>query len=307
MSARSINQRVWQSPSRLIFPFLFGVLVAHAVLLSRTEYEPVGFFRLFYTSQKCDHPIPTMRLRDPGARRARVLCYVDAKSNLTTIHIRNTWGRRCERVWFENVRKRSKLSVVRANASWSKLTSVIRHLYTDVEFYDFYLHAESQTYVLMENLQLQMQSHLPEEPHIIGHKFQGPPMRPYYNSASYVLSRAAVRKIVEDALEQHPECPAPKETKAERLLIACGDVVGMIQYEASDDNGIYLFYPIGLKELYSKMLKFKYLRSRNQLRSRWRNIRLSHRQIALHSVSPMMMYVMEFILYHLHPIGLEQS
>ncbi|KAG5447138.1 Glycoprotein-N-acetylgalactosamine 3-beta-galactosyltransferase 1, variant 2 [Clonorchis sinensis] len=249
-----------------------------------------------------------MRQHDPGARRARILCYVDAKSNFTTIHIRNTWGRRCDRVWFEKVNKRSKLSILPgANAAWSKLTSVIRHLYTDVEFYDFYLHAETQTYMLMENLQLQLQSHLPEEPHIIGHKFQGPPMRPYYNSASYVLSRAAIRKIVEDALEQHPECPTHKETKAERLLIACGDVVGMIQYEASDDNGIYLFYPTGLKEVYSEMLKSKYLRSRNQLRSRWRNIRLSHRQIALHSVSPVMMYVMEFILYHLHPIGLEQS
>ena len=99
----------------------------------------------------------------------------------------------------------SELPTVKLNVSegrdnlWAKTKSAFRYVYQNhFEDYDWFVKADDDTYMIIENLRYLLNDHNSSDPVYFGRKFK-PYIKQGYMSggAGYVLSKEAVRRLVE--------------------------------------------------------------------------------------------------------------
>ena len=146
------------------------------------------------------------RIADKLEKEIRVLCWITTYSeNLQTraIHVKQTWGKRCNKLlFFSDVDDENFPAIgLGSDTGREHLTAktmrafdyIYKHHRDDA---DWFLKADDDTYVIVENLRYMLSAHSPTEPIYFGHLFkvivgQG------YNSggAGYVLSAEALRRF----------------------------------------------------------------------------------------------------------------
>ncbi|KAF7262552.1 hypothetical protein EG68_00193 [Paragonimus skrjabini miyazakii] len=310
-------------PTRRIALTLFlGMLTAQVILVCLKK--DIQILRLLaLKTDRCEQleqqPSAVWINVEPELRQMRLLCLITTEPayyELRAIHIQNTWARRCKKFWFTGTQAHKQLVLMRlelphstkSEFSWFEAKFALRRLYQDVESYEFYLYAPDDAYFLIENLYAQLQYHLPEEPFITGHQIRERNMNSYFmKRTGFVLSRAAIRKLVEQTLDQHPDCPDLNEKTMERRLIKCGEVFGMTQYDSLDSQGSPLFPSKSLLDMVTNLTVFKQAIHRKSLSPIWKQLGLGARQICFPHVNPLWMYIHEFVLYQLRPVGLTEA
>ncbi|CAH8298976.1 unnamed protein product [Schistosoma turkestanicum] len=183
----------------------------------------------------------------------RILCYINTipKTHRTkAIYVKNSWAKRCTKYIFMSSKYDKELPTVKLNLSypesrkhlWSKMRAILRYVYQYVDKYDYFLKADDDTFVVMENLRSVLSQHNPKDPFMMGYNFPYLTKNGYFSGgAGYVLSQEALKRIVEQAIDKHPNCPVYDEDKEDVKLSMCGQPVGVKLYHMADLNGTFPF------------------------------------------------------------------
>lgn len=172
-------------------------------------------------------------------QRVRVLCWVmTAPQNLESKarHVRDTWARHCNVALFVSSEPAPHFPAVglgvpegRAQLYWKTIRAlqfVQRHHRAHA---DWFLKADDDTFVVLDNLRWLLATHSPQRPLYFGKRFR-PFARQGYMSggAGYVLSRAALARVATAFTRGTCGHSGPEEDVAlgqclERLGVAVGD------------------------------------------------------------------------------------
>ncbi|KAL5280832.1 C1GALT1.2 family protein [Megaselia abdita] len=266
-------------------------------------------------------------LSDTLYREVKVLCWVmtnPANHKTKAWSVRQTWGQRCNKLLFMSTESDGDLQPVVLPFSegreqlWNKTREAFKHVYDHyLEEFDWFLKADDDTYVVMENLRYMLYPYSSEDPIYFGYRFKD-----YYNEieqgymsggAGYVLSRDALRRFVEEAYPMRNEnCSSGDVYKAEdNELGRCLQAVGV---KAGDSREGYQerFHPFVPAHHFFDQFRFA-PESENWFKNMSWYPHLhgwgccSNRSITFHYIEPEMMYVYHYFLYFLRPVGVNYN
>ncbi|XP_042882087.1 glycoprotein-N-acetylgalactosamine 3-beta-galactosyltransferase 1-like [Penaeus japonicus] len=247
-------------------------------------------------------------------RRAgpRVLCYilVGPTTHKSALNVRATWGRRCDAMVFFSTKEDPELrpEVLKVQEGygflWAKAKAALTHLHRHYPDFDWYLKADDDTFVIVENLRYFLRDLDPKEPVYYGVKFRQHVKQGYMSGGGgYVLSREAVRRFVTEALatKDQTKCATEAVRGAEDLLLGqCLESVGVRAGDSLDASGKPRFFSHNPLSLFYKAPLV------NRLHWYWRYIWHKHdvgpdccspHLISFHDVDARMMWTLETLLY----------
>lgn len=246
----------------------------------------------------------------------RVYCWIMTSKNNTykkAIHVNATWGPRCNKYVFMTSEKNSGLPTVELNITegrkflWQKTKESFKHIYNnELKDYDWFLKADDDTFVILENLRFMLLAYSPDDPIYFGCKFKPFTKQGYMSGgAGYVLSREAVKRFVEDALTDSHKCKEANTGAEDAELGKCLQNVGVLAGDSRDAKGRHRMLPFGpvshfgtnktLPRWFYKYMYYPYEQGKECC---------SDYMISYHYVNAATMYSLDFLIYHLRPFGL---
>ncbi|XP_017066355.1 glycoprotein-N-acetylgalactosamine 3-beta-galactosyltransferase 1 [Drosophila eugracilis] len=249
-------------------------------------------------------------------REVRILCLVltmPSSHSTKAARVNRTWGARCNKLIFLSSQTDPNLSILKMDIPETRgnlyakvrtgMAYAHKHYLND---FDWFLKADDDTYIVMENLRLFLYPYDPESSVFFGCRFKSGYSQGYMSGgAGYVLSRDALRRLNLFALNSTTTCKLNEF--AEDLQIGhCLQDVGVIAGDTRDFQGRHRFLPISPYEL----MPFIELQS-------WTNGYFFHKPnrsdccsasaISFHYVKDVEFEFLEFFLYHLRVFGLHQA
>ncbi|KAJ3646186.1 hypothetical protein Zmor_023784 [Zophobas morio] len=194
------------------------------------------------------------------------------------------------------------------NNLWGKTKEAFKYVYQNhLNDADWFLKADDDTYVILENLRYMLLPYSPKEPIYFGCKFR-PYVKQGYMSggAGYVLSREAVKKFIEVGLGNSTKC-SKSNTGAEDVEIGkCLEAVSVKAGDSRDSLGRGRFFPFvpehhlipGHVKKNFWYWQYIYYESKEGMDC------CSDNAVSFHYVTPNQMYVLEYLIYHLRPYGI---
>ncbi|XP_057379261.1 LOW QUALITY PROTEIN: glycoprotein-N-acetylgalactosamine 3-beta-galactosyltransferase 1-like [Daphnia carinata] len=223
---------------------------------------------------------PYDTIRDDLARemftKIRVLCWImTAPRNhwKKARHVKNTWGKRCNKLVFVSTETDNRLPTVKIAAVegydnlWGKTREAFRYVWEHYrEEADWFLKADDDSFVILENLRYYLSIFNTSDPLYFGHKFKAYIKSGYMQGGSgyikfsrdlaqvlynlvmkigYVLSKEALRRFVEIGLEDPTKCSAtewPEDVEIGR----CMENMKCEGMDTRDSYGRNRFLPVSL-------------------------------------------------------------
>ncbi|KAL4629662.1 glycoprotein-N-acetylgalactosamine 3-beta-galactosyltransferase 1 [Arapaima gigas] len=242
----------------------------------------------------------------------RVLCWVmTSPKNLKTkaYHVQATWTQHCTHVLFMSSEETDfptvGLNVTEGrNQLYRKTTAAFQYIYEHhFDNADWFLKADDDTYLVLENLRLLLSKHNPSKPIYFGRRFF-PFVKQGYMSggAGYVLSKEALRRFIEGF--KSGNCTHFSDLED----VALGTCMETMKVEAGDSRDsdhrqtFHAFPPDyyvvrKLKSPRSWYLSYDYYFNEEGPQC------CSDLAVSFHYISPQKMYELEYYTYHLRPYG----
>ncbi|CAH8555390.1 unnamed protein product [Heterobilharzia americana] len=254
------------------------------------------------------------------AKKVNVYCFILTEPRAhqaKAYHIQTTWARRCTRYNFVSSKEERLLKMLAVNRtrgynkhSWVSMRENLRALYTQTYKAAYFLKADDTTYIIMENLRNALEHMNPRKPFIMGHIRE---IQPHELSLSgsfgYVISQAALELIVRKGLDQLTECGPIQHVREDVQISVCAKALGIELKDSIDMFGNSRFGNISIKNLFGPF---------NNGTPRWNPIEADYTQpvydlkklpaspllISFGGLDPIKMYILEYLIYHLRPIGI---
>ncbi|XP_023681414.1 glycoprotein-N-acetylgalactosamine 3-beta-galactosyltransferase 1-B-like [Paramormyrops kingsleyae] len=148
------------------------------------------------------------RIADELYKKVRILCWVmTSPSNLQTKarHVKATWSRHCNVLVFMSSEEDPDFPTVKLSTGegrdqlyWKTIQAFHYVLKNHDEEADWFLKADDDTFVIVDNLRWLLSNYTPEEPIYFGKRFKPYTKQGYMSGgAGYVLSKEALRRFVE--------------------------------------------------------------------------------------------------------------
>lgn len=166
-------------------------------------------------------------------------------------HVKATWGKRCNILLFMSSEKNDDLPAIQLAVEegrdklWAKTKSAFKYVYNNYkEKADWFMKADDDTYVIVENLRHFLSKENTTEPMYFGRRFK-PYIKQGYMSggAGYVLSKEALRRFVERAINNPQTCRGDAGGAEDLEMGKCLEKVGVIAGDSRDTLGRETFHP----------------------------------------------------------------
>ncbi|XP_033170353.1 glycoprotein-N-acetylgalactosamine 3-beta-galactosyltransferase 1 [Drosophila mauritiana] len=255
-------------------------------------------------------------------REVRVLCWVltTPKYHKTrAIHVLRTWGKRCNKIYFMTSEPDDELPTVvltkpdRYEVLWGKTKEAFVHIHEQMRHEaDWFIKADDDTYLFLENLRYMLYPYSPETPIYFGfnYKMVGTHQKneSYMSGGSgYVLSREALR-IFAEGLNDTTKCRQEDDHAEDVEMGKCLFNLGVKAGDSRDEQLRNRFYPIAP---YSALLsgnvgmdfwlyKYAYYNPRSCMDC------LSEYPVAFHYVNSKQLYVYDYFNYQFQRSGRAQ-
>ncbi|OON21751.1 hypothetical protein X801_02353 [Opisthorchis viverrini] len=193
------------------------------------------------------------------ASTIHIYCFILTESSQldSQLHVQNTWVRRCTRYGFVTPTPHRLLRRLDSNhstltykrKSWNTMRITLRSLYASKEPVMYYLKADFDTYIIMENVRYMLELEDPKEPFLLGHVHEpGPYGDKISNSVGYLLSKRALELIVTRGLDKKPECGETDRREDEQISL-CAEAVGVEVRDSFDFLGKSRFSNVTINDL----------------------------------------------------------
>ncbi|XP_064105869.1 glycoprotein-N-acetylgalactosamine 3-beta-galactosyltransferase 1-like isoform X1 [Macrobrachium nipponense] len=244
----------------------------------------------------------------------RVLCYIltGPTTHQTALHVKNTWGQRCDKTVFFSTQSHEELQPEILDIPegyvylWAKTKAALTHLHRHYPSYDWYLKADDDTFVIVENLRYFLLDKNPDEPVYYGVKFKKLVKQGFMSGGGgYVLSREAVKKFVVEGLQMANQalCPSMDSKGVEDVNLGmCMEAIGVKAGDSRDAFGKPRFFSHNPMSLFYKAPLI------NKFHWYWRYLWYKHdvgpdccspHIVTFHDVEPRMMWTLEGLLYRM--------
>lgn len=295
--------------------------------VSGTEPNVVKSVLTHEDLEKIQQIIKPVQFRDEGhhhdddteakalGERVRVLCWImTSPQNLDkkAQHVRNTWGKRCNILLFISSVKNDSFPTVGLNISegrehlTAKTMLAFRYVYEQYfDKADWFMKADDDTYVIVENLRYFLSGENPEEPVYFGHHFKTIVKQGYFSGgAGYTLSKEALRRFGEKGTNSSicRQDGGAEDAEFGKCMQNLGVKVG----NSTDVLGRSRFHCFDLEtHLHGGYPKWYYQYDAHGANKGQESI--SDYAISFHYVPPQKMYTLEFYIYHLRPYGIRSQ
>lgn len=265
------------------------------------------------------HRLENTAVADDLSKNVRVLCWImttPSNHKKKAIHVKATWGKRCNILLFmSSIHDESLPSVPlpvnegRENL-WAKTKEAFKYIYRNYyEDADWFLKADDDTYVIVENLRFMLSNYSSSDPIYFGCRFKPFAKQGYMSGgAGYVLSKKALTLFIEEGLPDPKACKQGNDGAEDAEMGKCLENIGVKAMDDRDSMNRKRFFPFIAEQhlplkpnLPAWYLNYIYYKGKPGLEC------CSDTAISFHYVDPNRMYFYDYFLYHLRPYGISYN
>ncbi|XP_071097861.1 glycoprotein-N-acetylgalactosamine 3-beta-galactosyltransferase 1-like [Haliotis cracherodii] len=246
--------------------------------------------------------------------KLKIFCWIttmEKEINKKIPAVNETWARRCDRRMFVMTtnKKYPGNEIVNLGIKdgrqhlTEKSIASLKHIYKHhLDKYDWFLKADDDTFVVMENLKFLLSHYDPTEGVYVGHLFKKYTKWGYMSGgAGYVISRQALRLLVEQGYNKKNTCA--KSGKDEDVEVAsCLHNVGVPVHNTLDRFGRESFHAFSAGDHIMGSLP-KAIQKWDRHETKKGKECCSQLTISFHYVDPKQMRTLEFLLYRTSVYG----
>ncbi|TPP66597.1 Glycoprotein-N-acetylgalactosamine 3-beta-galactosyltransferase, partial [Fasciola gigantica] len=204
-------------------------------------------------------------IADRLTNRIRIVCMIltmPSNHRNRSLAVKYTWAKRCSSYFFVSTEDDPSLPAFAAgvkesrNSLWDKVKFGVQMVIDNkTEDYDYFLKADDDTYMIMENVRLMLDGLNPEQPFIAGRRFKKFISEGYASGGSgYIISRAGL-KLIAEGMKTNPKCMVHNYSRIEDVSMGiCAANVGVKFVDSLDQMGRERFHPF----IFSTMRDEKY-------------------------------------------------
>uniref|UniRef100_A0A6P7G9E9 Glycoprotein-N-acetylgalactosamine 3-beta-galactosyltransferase 1 n=1 Tax=Diabrotica virgifera virgifera TaxID=50390 RepID=A0A6P7G9E9_DIAVI len=263
------------------------------------------------------HLMTDSSLAESLKKKVRVLCWVmtgPGNHEKKAKHVKATWGKRCNTLLFMSSKADPNLPAIPLNVSegrnnlWAKTKAAFKYVYDNhINDHDWFMKADDDTYVIVENLRYMLLPLSPDTPIYYGCRFKPYVSQGYMSGgAGYILSREALKRFVEKALPDKGKCRQDNEGAEDVEMGKCLAAVDVAAGDGRDPELRGRFFPFapshhlipGHVDKNFWYWKYIYYNETQGMDC------CSDNAVSFHYIEPSMMYAMEYMIYHLRPFGI---
>ncbi|KAG5667438.1 hypothetical protein PVAND_015418 [Polypedilum vanderplanki] len=263
------------------------------------------------------------KLADELVKNVRIFCWIltHPKNHKTKIpHMKATWARRCDKlvIFSTETDKDDPDIVALSNLNgrehlWNKTKYAIKYVYENhINDADWFVRADDDNFFLIENLRHKLYQLNSKISFFIGSRFainDSDISEGYMAGGGHAFSKKALKKFVTKLLLKEEICPTYDELAEDVFLGMCFKNEAIF-VDAFDSLNQKQMFPVSIEEHMIEKIRdpnfwyWRYL---------WKNVQqgglkcCSDLFISAHYVKPNEMHLLENLIYHVHPFGLEKN